>query len=203
MMNWAIDIMTLAQNEGDGGYGQYIIFAVVAIMWIVGAIVKKTSEKQVQERAQRRREELDRELAKNRKVREAHGGKQNEKDWEVLAPAESFEPTPPPKRLEPTLVQLQPVEEVLSPLLPSEQERKKSIRGLITKRSRPRGAHRSSLGSDVGTIEPTGISEASPPAEAHGPRLRLVDPETAREAIIFHEIFSSPRALRDEPEMWD
>ena len=36
-----------------------------------------------------------------------------------------------------------------------------------------------------------------------GPAVNLSSPERARRAIIFHEIFSAPKALRQGKEMWD
>ncbi len=41
---------------------------------------------------------------------------------------------------------------------------------------------------------------AAPTPRVH---LDLSDPEIARRAILFHEILSPPKALRDEPEIWD
>lgn len=38
---------------------------------------------------------------------------------------------------------------------------------------------------------------------ATGPSVDLSSPERARRAIIFHEIFSAPKALRQGKEMWD
>lgn len=43
------------------------------------------------------------------------------------------------------------------------------------------------------------VSDAQPRRQA----LQLRTPQQARRAIIFHEIFSAPKALRQEPEMWD
>ncbi len=42
-------------------------------------------------------------------------------------------------------------------------------------------------------------------AQAAGPAtgLHLMDPHQAKAAIVFHEIFSPPKALRGEAEMWD
>jgi len=33
--------------------------------------------------------------------------------------------------------------------------------------------------------------------------VNLSDPAEARRAIVFHEIFAEPKALRRAPEMWD
>ncbi len=180
---------------------RFIFIAILVIMWIVSVALKKASEKKTQEQAQRRKNELTRQLS------ETQQAEQDESDWEVVAPDESFEPaSPPPVRPEPAPVQLQPVEEFSPPRLPSGQVQKRSLRDLVKKRGRTRIPDEGLLPSlevDVGTLEPTGIPAAFLSARAAGTRLHLTNPETARQAIIFHEIFSPPKALRDTPEMWD
>ena len=200
MMNWANDIVILAQDEGESGAWRFIFIAILVIMWIVSSVLKKASERKTQEQAQRRKNELPRQLS------ETQQEEQDEPDWEVVAPDESFEPASPPLRPEPAPIQLQTIEEVSPPRLPSGQVQKRSLRDLVKKRGRTRIPDEgllSSLEVDVGTLEPTGIPAAFLSARAAGTRLHLTNPETAREAIIFHEIFSPPRALRDTPEMWD
>jgi len=47
---------------------------------------------------------------------------------------------------------------------------------------------------------------ATPPDEPTGPIVttdQLADPETARMAMIYHEIFSPCKALRNTPDIWD
>jgi hypothetical protein len=34
-------------------------------------------------------------------------------------------------------------------------------------------------------------------------RVNLLDEKTARAAMIFHEILSTPKALRTNPELWE
>jgi hypothetical protein len=62
----------------------------------------------------------------------------------------------------------------------------------------------SELGEDVGTID-AAARRARQAAKVTGPAtaISLSSRETARQAMIYHEIFSSPKALRTDKEMWD
>ena len=200
MTNLLNDIVILAKDENDGGMMRVIIFGVLAIKWIVGAVLKKASEKKAQEQSERSRGERANQLS------ETHQEAQDADGWEAVELDEPLQVSPPPLRPEPVDVLLRPIAEASPPQLPSEQRRKKLLRNLVTKRPRtriPDEGHLSSIGDAARTEPATVPPPASSSDRPAGHRVRLTDPKMAKAAIIFHEILSPPKSLRDEPEMWD
>jgi hypothetical protein len=92
---------------------------------------------------------------------------------------------------------LPPEEERIHAAMPSSvHPRKASVGDLVRKRS-ALSARRIERNIS-GVHEPPELAESN----IHT-RVNLLDPSTARAAIIFQEILSLPKALRDRPELWE
>lgn len=217
----------LAEGDGVETFFQIIVFAVIIGGSLLSAYLKKSNEKREQEKAQQRTREIKDSLARGGTQEQAT----SEEGWQVIAspppPVEAKKPSlrdfmqrraqpsmfasppkpvapPEPRRVEPAephLVELRPIENIstpktLHPELPSCQHEKPSIGDLIRKRkAQKQGGVMRELSEE--TLIPA-IEQDTPQT-----RVALTDSKTARAAIIFHEIFSRPKALHDEPELWD
>lgn len=130
--------------------------------------------------------------------------------------AEQFNPEPDQPAEE--LVELQAVQQRQQQLRHKQRELEQQRR-LVQKRTeqlkRQAAEHRRAqqhaqhaaqqkhtLGAGEGTLPDRQIRTGSAQRQARY-RTGLDDPRTARAAIIFHEVLSPPKALRDGPELWE
>lgn len=127
----------------------------------------------------------------------------------------ALRPRPKPVR-RPTPVLLEPVDEesvrVGEELRQEDQRRGRQEEERQRRMAKPQSAvEQTALGSRLppgpAGLEPApgaamGLREPAATAHPSRPRLRL-DRQRARLAIIYHEIFSLPKALRQGPETWD
>jgi hypothetical protein len=200
-------ILTLAADEGFDSTVQLVLFVVIAIGSVIGAVVKKAGEKRQQEQARRQAQEAKEILARRA---------QREQARQTPPPPPKLQPRPsmfaaPPKPVsaeEAHLTERTPIkhlpagEELVHTIMPSEWKHdhprtKKSVADFIQKPT-PAIA--------VPTA-PVAASEMRMMAErmesnVHT-RVNLMDPAAAQAAIIFQEILSPPKALRDRPELWE
>lgn len=94
---------------------------------------------------------------------------------------------------------LSPDEMLIHPDLPSshhERKPKAAVADLVRKRRR-------TTASRIDRNLSEGYELPGPAGANIHTRVNLADPATARAAIIFQEILSPPKALREGPEMWD
>ena len=80
--------------------------------------------------------------------------------------------------------------------------------GRQPRRRRPAPSGQPSLARPASADVKAGAADRAPsgperPADAPSVTVRLTDSRRAREAIVHHEVFSRPKALREGPEMWD
>jgi hypothetical protein len=202
MIHWPIHPGLLAEEEIGGAY-RILFFVVIFLGWLISAVLKKQSEKKEQERAERRAQEMKQELAENRKTapppRLGYG-------WQAVPPPEEenevhsvFEAESAYRE---SVIELQPVPSA-PPEAPEVYHPKKAVRDLLRRRQEatvsPPVAPPVTAAPSMPAIPAAGL----PPTREIKTRVNLSDARTARAAIIFQEILSSPKALRHNPELWD
>jgi len=185
----------LAARGFDGDLLDIVIIVVVLVLAALGALIKKVQEKAATEKAERARG-----------TRREQGG----------------QPPPPPRRPQQDrrLAQevrrtlgLQPAQDAAEPPLPAvTQTAQPEPIALLQQETRPRRPRRDlpagrrlarKARNRVGTLESAAPAEPTTAEARRLSKVHLADPMNARQAIIYHEIFSAPKALRQEPEMWD
>jgi hypothetical protein len=208
------------------------LFLIIAIGSVISAIVKKSAEKRQQEQAQRKAREAKEILARRtQREQTQHAAPPRDASLGTMKKTVSLRefvqrsaatPPPPPKQHpkpspsmfaappkpvpveESHLVEMTPIEhlpseeEMVHSVMPShrKQKRKVALGDLVRKRQTPKPVR---LERDVAELHDVPqVSESN----IHT-RVNLLDPATARAAIIFQEILSPPKALRGRPELWD
>jgi hypothetical protein len=192
-MNELLDISILAESEN--GTAEVIFVVVVALFGIIGSVVTNLKKKRQEQAEQERLAEL-----RNEARAENEAG---DDEWSVVE--EPFTVTPPPVRAEKSqnIAAIRDfVESAQRRLVPDQEVHKPEPvpvpipvpkhRHLATPRDH-NDVHR--------TVSCDGVSDtvySQPPATA----IHL-DATAARQAIIFHEILSPPKALQENCELWD
>lgn len=225
-------ILILAADDGMDTTIQLVLFAVIAIGSIIAAVFKKAGEKRQQEQARRHAEEAKEILTRRAQreqtrqtaspPKEATFGtmKKTASPRDFIQGRTTTPPPPLPKpQLRPSMFAAPPKpvsveeshltertpikhlpagDELVHSVMPSQRGEKRtaSVGDFIRKREQP----------TLGRIE-RNVPEVRDVLELTEPNVRtrvnLMDPAIARAAIIFQEILSPPKALRDKPEMWD
>jgi len=210
--------------ESDG-YIQVIGLVVLLILGAVASLIQKLAEKRQQQRAEQAR--LRQAQRSPQAVPEAS---QPPAPAGEARPAARRQPAEPP-RLTPAEQIARAMQEALGITVqvpaaepsPSrsasrqisdlERARRRAVakrrealqrRKKKKKRSASEGLHPSpGVEHTPGRLVPS-VDEASRESQAPQPTgLNLRDAEQAKRAIIYHEIFSTPKALREGPEMWE
>ena len=205
----------------DNGLGSLIPLVIIGIIWLVGAVVSKAKKKEAEEKANRIRQQKA--IPNN--------NNKDEDGWAIVAPPPQKPPPPmqqprPASARKPSIQQfvkpkaedshavltqpkavehLQHVQPEPLPVLHAEGELSSSHLCADDQQEQPdvslaKTRVRQKLTS-VKEIQPS--VETSSPGKALSGLARLADPKSARAAMVFHEILSSPKALRDEDNMWD
>jgi len=185
----------LAVGRDNGGLLDVVIIIVFLVLAALGALIKKAQEKAAREKAERargdrreqggqpppppRRPQPDRRLAQE--VRRTFG----------LSPAQDAAEPPPPAATQ--TAQPEPIVLLQQETRPRRRRRDLPAGPRLARKAGKRPSPRES----AAPAEPT-TAEARRLSQVH-----LADPSNARQAIIYHEIFSAPKALRQGPEMWD
>jgi len=176
------DIFLLAEDEGAGSTMRIVFFVLVALGWLVSVWLKKTSE----QRAKAQAEQKARERRESREVLRSSAEQDEDDDWRVVSPPlRREEPQPVPMR---QFVRPRPA----PPPAPSPDH--KPVENI----AQPKKALHDQMRLRRGAGKKT--ADAAP--EKKKIRVALDQPKTAQAAILFHEILSPPKALRDEPELW-
>ena len=215
-MNWLGLVLPIAKDDGFNVV-QLVFMIIVGIFWAVGALLSKAQK----EKAKLKAEQL-------RQAKAAHPGQaDDDEDWLSVAPpvlsAAEDEPPATPKppitqfvkprevrKKDPRakLAQIEPVHHIrhakAKPLpvlhgedkLPTHNRRK--VRQV--KAAPPRPVKRDKLQTKL-KLQPA--AEASPQQKTSPILARLGEQKPARTAMIFHEIFSLPKALREESNLWE
>jgi hypothetical protein len=223
-------ISMLAADDGVDTIVQFALFIIIGVGSIIGAVMKKNAEKRQQEQARQKAQEAKEILARRAQREQAQQRQRPQKestfgagdrktsprDFIRSRDAATPPPTPKPSMFaapprpvnveaygEHHLVDLTPIEhlppeeQLIHADLPSSGHgRKTAVNKLIRKRS-----HATPKPVETSVSELHELPELS---ESHiHTRVNLMDPATARAAIIFQEILSPPLALRQGREMWD
>ena len=208
----------LAESESPYNLIGLLIFVAIGI---IGAILKKASEQREQreekQRAEQHRQRLRETAARSPQapaVREeppqARPGIQRQPSRQQLRPQPVVDSQAKARRLP-----QQPVPQVGPVAVPAPRRREVSLqqeprqrkpRRTLTPRKTPTAEP---LAGELGTIRPQ-VESAPDAAAAAGAvgrdlleRVRLHEPDLLRRAIVYHEIFSVPKALREGEEMWE
>jgi len=197
---------------GDGGTFEIVIVLLFIVISIVGGIIKKASEKQKQ------KQQKGRPPAKQ--PRPTGQGEQAQQGQP------SQRPTPqgqaPQRQVSARPAQRQPVRvalahpqaaakpEDLSANVQTElatQQQRLQKAGLSRRRRlaarKPPEADSAAIEKRLTSIKPEPTDETAQTQQEHRQIVRLLGRNQARQAIIYHEIFSPPKALREGREMWD
>jgi FtsZ-interacting cell division protein ZipA len=227
-MNAWHDIPMLADGVGD--VFEIVIFVVIALFWVLGAAFKKLQERKAVEEERRLVEQGRNAQDADSDLFESTG---DDEGWQVVSssPPEQVrqqqlsQPPPLPEEqqskrqsigqfvrsarkslaeqfdTEPEqpseeFVELQAVQQRQQQLRRKQRELEQQRR-LVQKRTeqlkRQADEHRQA--------QPQAREETAPRQSRY--RIGLDDARTARAAIIFHEVLSAPKALREEPELWE
>jgi hypothetical protein len=194
-MNWLGLIRPLAKSEGFNVV-QLVFMVIVGIFWAVGALLSKAQKEKARQKAEQlRREKID------------QPDQGDDDAWQIIAPptlraAEDTSPTGAKpsitgmvktrsqKTSRAKLAHLEQVHHLRHakakplPVLHGEDSLPRHLREKQQTRLEPQ--------AETGRVE------------KHSAILAGLENQTsAREAIIFHEIFSPPKALREEPSLWE
>lgn len=193
-MNPFLSISMQAADDGD--LIQTIVIMVVVGLGALGSFLKKRSEENEQEKSARASRRHAKRMAK--KKREDEGG------WrEISRDRPSPVPVPPPK---PVVQEQDLLEQLQEPdSLSSIQPLQSAPIPVPVPPVRPqRVARRASKRIPLGTISQQSTAAPLPTPETSAVHIHVsLTRKSARNAIIFHEILSTPKALRDEREMWE
>ncbi len=216
-MAWLGLVLPIAKDDGFNVV-QLVFMIIVGIFWAVGALLSKAQK----EKAKLKAEQL-------RQAKAARPGQADDDEgWLSVAPpvltaAEDELPaTPKPpitqfvkprevrkKDSRAKLAQLEPVHHLRHaqakplPLLHEEDElpSRKGRKVRQVKAVPPRPVKRDKLQTKL-KLHPAAV-EASPQQKTSPILARLGEQKPARTAMIFHEIFSLPKALREESNLWE
>ena len=201
------DIPVLLAQDSDDWNILWLI-GLVLFFVISGLIRRGMEKKQEQEAAEARRRESQkqREEAKRRGAmppQQAQPAQARRRPMAQRRPAAQ-----PPRLPEPAIIELTPAPRDLGEGVEGGMRREEQRRRADELRRQQRLTARKPPEADSEAIERrlTHLRPGSAEAEALRAFRRSVQlrtPEQARRAIIFHEIFSAPKALRQGPEMWD
>ena len=187
-MNELFDISILAESEN--GIAEVIFVVVVALAGIIVSAVANLKKKRQEQEEQLRLAELRNEARAENKA--------DDDEWSVVE--EPFAVAPPVRAERSVPVQLQSTVMRRSDMPSSRPP--KIVHNLAPARSKSSRLATPRDHSDVHrTVPSKGVSDpiySQPSATA----IHL-DAAAARQAIIFHEIFSPPKALREQYELWD
>ncbi|MCK5114256.1 MAG: hypothetical protein KAR11_05790 [Phycisphaerae bacterium] len=213
-MNELLNISILA--EGGSGVVEVLFFVAVAVLGIVGSVVssikKKREEQQEQERLQALRDEA--------KLQNS----ENEDDWMVIE-QEPIPVPPPPVRSQKAAISdfIKPERRRLVPDQPEHNPqpipipipKPMQLQSSGMEKLRPpkvvhnRAAAKRGRSRLVAPREHSDVHRTVPCDGALEPLTGAVkttvqlNAAAARQAMIYHEIFSQPKALRDLHELWD
>ena len=200
----------LAEGNGLDGLLEFLPWlAILVIGFIIKMVTSAARQKQAREQ-KKRWEEIDRERAES--VRQA----------QRQAPQPQAESAPQPQQAPPS-----PAEQIAQALrramgIPDQPARAPEVQPAVLQPARApaagqarRGRQPSGGRARPGAERPATqlsepgvariVEEAPRPAPTRpgGISLGLTDADRARRAIIYHEVFSAPKALRTGEEMWD
>jgi hypothetical protein len=196
--------------KDDNGFEGLIPLVIIGAIWVAGAIAAKMKKKEAEAKANQIRQN---------KAIQNDNNKDND-GWQIIAPPPQKppppvqQPRPVPARkpsiqqfvknkveeshsnlIQPKAVEhLQHVDVEPLPVLHADGDQTQPP----TRRDKTRS--RKKLASAKETQAP---AETPTRTRALSGLARLGDPKAARSAMIFHEILSTPKALRDEDNMWD
>jgi|GEM_PF-3021899 len=217
-MNWLGLVLPIAKDDGFNVV-QLVFMIIVGIFWAVGALLSKAQK----EKARLKAEQL-------RQAKAAHPGQADDDEgWLSVAPpvlsAAEDEPPATPKppitqfvkprevrKKDPRakLAQLEPVHHLRHaqakslPVLHEEDElpRRKGKKVRQAKAVSPKPVKRDKLQTKPHAKQIPAV-EASTQQKMSPILARLGEQKPARTAMIFHEIFSPPKALREESNLWE
>ena len=209
----------LARGDGDG-FELVMIVLIVVVMFVV-SIIKKVAASRAEEARRERPQQRPQQQPRQQQPRRPEPGR-------TARPAG---PPPAPPQVSPDvemaqqalramgLIPARPqpseVEEavVLTPAEPEsvrvgeeleqEHRRQRSAEAQRRKRLARRKVPEAHLAAIEGTILQVRPGQGPRVTVPTGPSVDLSSAARARRAIVFHEIFSAPKALRQGKEMWD
>lgn len=225
-MTGLTDIFHPLADDGEG-FGQFIFFIIVAVFWAIGAVVKKLKEKHDAEKS----EQDSRQWAKRLAERKRQQARQDA-DADLFEPQEDRsrwqrEESPPPL---PGQSQRRRIDQFVRPAgqsrsAPSQQyapleladdepqidsdevERQQALqaraRKLEARKKQQEQKLRRQRQAREKQMDSAPPLDAKPTNESKRVRVAIDDASSARAAIIYHEILSPPKALRDEPAIWE
>jgi type IV secretory pathway VirB10-like protein len=207
----------LADNgDGLGGLGYFVALAVVAIIAALSKALQARAERQREAEANRRIEEARRQRQQAERGTPAHmpAGPQRPAPPAAhtpYAPAQRPAPRPVPPPIPPVLQPVPARPEDTPHTVAEELERQRRRRAQQERHRQQRLAAGTPGAQPVTTLVP-GLApgavgrrgDALPPAAMpHAVALGPVDVAALRQAVIYREILSPPKALRREPESWE
>ncbi len=194
----------LAEGNGLDGLLEFLPWlAILAIGFIIKMVTSAARQKQAREQ-KKRWEEIDRERAEGMRQPQAESAPQ---------PPQQAPPSPA-EQIARTLRQamgipdqsaqapgLQPA--VLQPAKAPAAAQVRRGRQPSRGRAEPGAERRATRLSEPGLARTAEEAPQPAPTRPVGISLHLTDADRARRAIIYHEVFSAPKALRKGEEMWD
>ena len=186
-----IDALGTLLAAGDGGdVIEILVLVAFVIISIVGGLIQKAGK------AKKEKEEQDAARQRRRERREA----QQQTQQGRTAPPQAAGRTQTLQPRQRQAMQLQPLPQV--PPKPRPKAKAKTIRKKSLVGSKP--AKTSVEDRHVGSahVGRLGHVEAKHAGD-QGLHVDLSARTAARQAMIYHEIFSPPKALRDDKQMWD
>ncbi len=206
----------------DSNIEQIIIMVIVGIFWVIGALVSRAKKREAAKKANLLRQQQA--MRNNNKT--------DDEGWKVLAPPPVKRQQPPIPQPRPVdakkpsiqqfvreshskLIKPQPVEHLHhvkpEPLPVLHADEDLPSKHTFTDNSQPqfvsvpvsRKPRLQPEETMPAKVKKTAAEAIVEPVKVLSGLARLADPQAAKTAMVFHEILSPPKALRDEDNMWD
>ena len=181
------------------GYGELIGIAILIVIAIVGGIAKKASESAAARKAQQEASDRSSSQPKARPQQTADRAREGSPQDLRRVRAQALRrmgivATPPQPRTPPAPPPAPPA--------PPPERRRRPAAGEVEQHGK--SIMRRKRGLAERAPQPEAVSAPAAIESAYVNRqVDLSDIEAARKAIVYREVLGPPKALRDEPEIWD